>query len=669
MTAPTSVPAARPRTLLLAALLLAFFALWGWHDARTHSATFDEPGFIVAGWSYLAPGAPEITTANLRLAQLWLAAPLAPLQPKLPEIAARLPSPIVGADSDLGRVFLADPRHDGGALLRRSRAAALVLGLALGATLFFWVRSLHGDAAGLLTLAFFCLNPAIVSNSALATTDIAATLAFVAATWAAWRLLHRVTAGLALAAGLALGALLATKLSGVLIAPIIGAMLVVRLATERPFFAPRLWLRLAVALLATAAIAWAAVWAVYGFRFSTGAAMGAELWAKTHHPGSALDALAGWLHAHRLMPETWLLDLRAFAASSGHRRAFLLGEHALDGWWYFFPVVWFLKTPLAVHATLVLGAVAAWFAWRHHRTRALAALYAATPLLALGLIYGGATMAGRLNLGLRHWLPVFPLVFAVAGLAVHLPWPRLRAGAIAVLLAASAVDAGRVWSHPLAFVNPLGGGTAHGYRSVVDSSFEWGGDLPALERWLAARAARPGAKPPVHFSYFGNADLKRWKIDAVLLPQNFDLRPPSLYGLGPGTYVLSATMLMGVYGEVNGPWRPSLERAYVEHTAHIQRLDALKSDRAALDRFIAQEGGAEVWQQRIRAYDWLRFARLCAWLRPREPAARITPGLLVFELTAEDLAAALAGPPAELRPDEAIKGTRTIPQEQLDFRK
>ncbi len=665
----SSATPARPRTLLLAALLLAFFAFWGWHDARTHSATFDEPGFMVAGWSYLAPDAPEIVTTNLRLAQLWLAAPLVPLQPKLPDITARLPTPITGADSDLGRLFLADQRHDGAALLRRSRAAVLVLGLALGATLFFWTQRLHGDAAALLTLALYCLNPVLVSNSALATTDLAVTLAFVAATWAFWRLLHVVNVGTVLAAGAALGALLATKLSGLLIAPLLVALLAVRLAIERPFFVPRLWLRLLGALLAAGAIAWAVVWAVYGFRFSAGAPMAAEAWAKTHAAGSTLSTFADWLHTHRLMPEAWLVDLRVFASTGSHRRAFLLGEHALDGWWYFFPVVWFFKTPLAVHLALVLGVVSAWFAWKTNRPRALAALYAATPLLALGVIYGGATMAGRLNIGIRHWLPVFPLLLVVAGLAVKLPWPRLRVGAIAAILAWSAFDAWRVWPHPLAFVNPLGGGTAHGYRTVVDSSFDWGADLNALERWLAARAARPGEKPPVYFSHFGNADLRRWKIDAVLLPQSFELRPPSLYGLGPGTYVLSATMLQGVYGEVNGPWRPSLERAYLELNAQMQQLDALKSDRPALDRYVAQEGGTEVWRQRIRAYDWLRFARLCAWLRAREPNERITPGLLVFELTAQNLSDALTGPPAELRGDDAIKGTAAIAQEQLDFRK
>lgn len=667
MSAPHS-PTIGPRALAIAAALLAFFACWGYREAHEHSATFDEPGFLVAGWSYLAPGAPEIVTTNLRLAQLWLAAPLVPLQPKLPDITARLPPLITGADSDLGRVFLADERHDGVELLRRSRIAALVLGLVLGAVLFVWNHRLFGEGPALLTLSLFSANPVLVSNSALATTDVAVTLAFVVATWTTWRLLHRITAVTLLAAGAAVGALLATKLSGLLIVPIIGALLVARIAVERPFFLPRLWLRLIGALLAAGVVAWAAIWLVYGLRFSAGAPMADQVWSETAVPGSALSDAADWLRAHRLMPEAWLVDLRVFATTGAQRRSFLLGEHAVDGWWYFFPVVWFFKTPLAVHVALVLGVTAAVLAWKTNRPRALATLYAATPLLALGIIYGVSTMGGRLNIGIRHWLPVFPLVLAVAGLAAKLPWPRLRAGVLALVLAWSAIDAWHVWPHPLAFVNPLGGGVTHGYRTVVDSSFDWGADLNALERWLAARAARPGEKPPVYFSHFGNADLSRRKIDAVLLPQCFELRPPSAYGLGPGTYVLSATMLQNVYGEVNGPWRPSLERNYVELTTQMQRLDQVRADRAALDRLVAQDG-VEAWKQRISLYDWLRFTRLCAWLRQREPSERITPGLLVFELSGDDLSAALTGPPEKLRGSDTIKGTHGLTQEQLDFRK
>ena len=136
--------------------------------------------------------------------------------------------------------------------------------------------------------------------------------------------------------------------TSLIIAPIVAVLLVVRLATEQPRFAPRLCLRLTLALAAAGVIAGATIWAVYGFRFSAGAPMTTEAWAAIRTTDSFLSAFAEWLHTHRLMPETWLVDLRAFASSSGHRRTFLLGEHAIDGWWYFFPVGWFFKTPLAV---------------------------------------------------------------------------------------------------------------------------------------------------------------------------------------------------------------------------------------------------------------------------------------------------------------------------------
>jgi hypothetical protein len=144
------------------------------------------------------------------------------------------------------------------------------------------------------------------------------------------------------------------------------------------------------------------------------------------------------------------------------------------------------------------------------------------------------------------------------------------------------------------------------------------------------------------------------------------LRQPGGYALSAGTYVISATMLQSVYGEAPGPWRPSLEAAYQQRTAEMRQLEALASDQAALNQFVAREGAA-VWQQKIRSYDWLRFGRLCAWLRQREPDARVTPGLLVYELSQADLAAALNGPPAELRDRNAIKGVEHLPQEQLDF--
>ncbi len=46
----------------------------------------------------------------------------------------------------------------------------------------------------------------------------------------------------------------------------------------------------------------------------------------------------------------------------------------------------------------------------------------------------------------------------------------------------------------------------------------------------------------------------------------------------------------------------------------------------------------------------LRFARLCAYLRKREPIANLGNSILVFQLKQRELEQALYGPPAELAP-------------------
>ena len=74
-----------------------------------------------------------------------------------------------------------------------------------------------------------------------------------------------------------------------------------------------------------------------------------------------------------------------------------------------------------------------------------------------------------------------------------------------------------------------------------------------------------------------------------------------------------------------------------------------------------------MWLRKIQLYDALRFGRLCAWLRQREPGDRIGGSLLVYELSDDDVRAALFGPPAELRQNYSVKGTRDLPDQQLEF--
>ena len=73
--------------------------------------------------------------------------------------------------------------------------------------------------------------------------------------------------------------------------------------------------------------------------------------------------------------------------------------------------------------------------------------------------------------------------------------------------------------------------------------------------------------------------------------------------------------------------------------------------------------------ERIRLFEWLRFNRLCAYLRGRGPDSRVTHGLLVYELSGAELAVAIDGPPAELASEDAVLGSKARGQESLDFLK
>src|SRR5580700_10026989 len=140
----------RRATAAIAAGFLVLFVLLCWDAMRDKSAAFDEPALMAGGYSCLAPGGRDVATANLRLSELWLALPLLPFHPHLPDSVLKSPGLTVGlSPTDVGPDFLYDPRNNADAMLRASRLAVTALAVALGWVLFAWSRRLHGDAAGL----------------------------------------------------------------------------------------------------------------------------------------------------------------------------------------------------------------------------------------------------------------------------------------------------------------------------------------------------------------------------------------------------------------------------------------------------------------------------------------------------------------------------------------
>jgi hypothetical protein len=173
----------------------------------------------------------------------------------------------------------------------------------------------------------------------------------------------------------------------------------------------------------------------------------------------------------------------------------------------------------------------------------------------------------------------------------------------------------------------------------VDSSLDWGQDLPALKTWLDAHAA--GEK--VFLSYFGTGDAAYEGIRASSLRMMPEVGPPhSESALAAGVYAISATMLQQAYSPIRGAWTLALEQEYQNLRAIEPQLLAYQNDatrRAALVR----DAPAEKWESGWRRYDWLRLARLCHYLRVRPPEANLNGSILVYRLSAAEIAGATAG--------------------------
>ena len=644
-------------------LLLALHAGLAFTSLRTKSLTFDEVAYLVAGASYWAYGDHRLNPEAGPLPQRWAALPLLGYAPPDRDDPA-------WARSDpwrLGNRWLYHSSLPTDRALVRARAMMVALSLAFALLVFAVSRSLWGVAGGLVSLAAYALSPSLLAHARLATSDLAAAGFLLAASWSVWRLAQQVTPGRVASAGLAVAALLLSKYSGLVILPVAGGIVAgavgLRRGTRWRVVAGlrgrttgcRRALPLASAGLAVLIVVYLLVWGAYGLRFAMSPGSGASgdgqpfrPWAQLVSAGGAQAVVIDAARGAHLLPEAFLYGWAHAVYAGQQRRSFLLGEHSLTGFRSFFPVLFGAKTSPALLVLLAVG-VATCCAAARRRRGALAAR--ASPLLVLIAVYGGAAIASRLNIGHRHLLPVELSLVVLLGAA---GWRiaragRLRRGLVAAALAFMAFEALRFWPDYLAYWSPLVGGPAQGYRIAVDSSLDWGQDLTRVGEELERRRER-GESEPVYLAYFGSASPPHHGVDARRLTSylTYDWNRPDPRPLTGGSYWVSATELQNLYTLAPGHWTRDYEWRYQLLRGLVHALLAAEDDatRAALARSV---GGRAELERSVALYCDLRFARLAAFLRQREPDRRIGFSIHEYRLSDAQVREWLEGPPPPQR--------------------
>jgi 4-amino-4-deoxy-L-arabinose transferase-like glycosyltransferase len=478
---------------------------------RQESQTFDESAHLFAGLSYWKRSDFGVNPEHPPLVKLVAALPLLPLRLEVP------PAPNMffrGASARGGTAFLYS--HDADSLLFRARAGAAIFTLLLALLIFTASLEMYGVGAALFALAVFTFEPNILAHGALVTTDLGAGCCMFGAVYMFYRYVKQPSVFRLVVCGVISGLALAAKHSALVILPILAILAATEVILDRRNGRGRQAIRMLAALTLITLISSTVLWGFYGFRYAARPG-GQQMIPPTpvflqtlQHPAEA--AVIGFFEQHHLLPEAYLYGLTDIVnASQEGRPAYLLGRLYPEGRWFYFPTAFLIKSTVGFVALLglLLAAQAIWGAAHRRET-----LFVAIP----ALLFFSTAMSSKLDIGLRHVLPVYPflIVLAAAG-AWSLSSQSRRWAAVAILLlvfhAGSSVMA---FPNYLPYSNEFWGGLSNTHKYLSDSNVGWAGGLKAMRAYIGQQHIEQ-----CWFAYDGPVDPSYYAIPCSPLPTLF----------------------------------------------------------------------------------------------------------------------------------------------------
>jgi hypothetical protein len=437
-------------------------------------------------------------------------------------------------------------------LIGRGRAAmsafaVLLFVLVVVATGEVW-QSWWTAAAAAFLLAF---EPNLLAHGSLITTDTAASAMIFAAIYAYYRYLQHTSLGRLVVAGLAAGGALAVKHNGAIVFPM---LFLLGLRYQR--------VKIRQAIVAIPLIALAVLW--FAYRFQDGRPDGFGFTPRVEEvlwdvKSPVAQTVISTLRTLHVVPQSYLWGMADVAkAVANGRQTFLFGEMYREGVWYFFPVVFLMKSTIPMLG--VLGFLLVSRAWKAPQPN---------PLLSPWLFFGGpaalyfaVSLGSGMNLGIRHLLPIFPFLILLAAEGVRRIFTKSRVAA-AVLLAWHAATAIHAYPNFLPYSNEAVGGVPATYRYMADSNADWGQGLVQTAEYL--RQHPPTGDCWIAY-WLGHVDpQKDFGIPCRPLQSGpgsryMDVYSPPHPAKVSGTVIVSASDAAGMvmYARDRNPYRPFL---------------------------------------------------------------------------------------------------------------
>lgn len=432
----------------------------------------------------------------------------------------------------VGKILLYQPGNDPDNILHWARLPMLLFFLSSAILIFKWGYKLYGKIGAYTALILFSFSPGVLAHSGLVTTDIAALTGILFAVYFFMKYLKEQTNKNLIVTGLVLGGALLTKFSALLLIPFFILLMVIYGLTEPAVLIRHKIRNLKKRLLALLAIFMVAlfiiVWPAYLFHV-----LNYNPIQQSRDIQIILSGFNKYWWANALV---WMSDKPLLRAGSHYMLGFImignriftaaptyfLGKISPSGPGYF-PLIYFLKEPLP---WLILATTSILFTFWQLRFRKNSNPQSAAQRKSwiqdhfeeFGIIlwlvaYWSISISSRLNIGIRHLLPIYPFsILLASGQLVRISNFVKRSGPVLSrlffvclisLLGWYLFESLRARPNYLSYFNQVAGGPSGGYRYVVDSNLDWGQDLKRFAQWV-----NDNSISKIELDYFGWASIE-----------------------------------------------------------------------------------------------------------------------------------------------------------------
>jgi len=184
--------------------------------------------------------------------------------------------------------------------------------------------------------------------------------------------------------------------------------------------------------------------------------------------------------------------------------SFLLGQFSKRGWVYYFPVTFIVKEYIGVVIVVLTGLITYLYKYlsRSRNSHKNSIINRKTVMVAVPILLAFLSLSSSINLGIRHFLPVYPFLFL--GVLIWLSGqlnPKLFNIIIIILITGNIIALARQYPYYLEYFNVITGEPGEGYRFVRDSNFDWEQNEIRIQRYITDNPDLIITRDPMNFIY------------------------------------------------------------------------------------------------------------------------------------------------------------------------